>query len=94
MQNVSYYSYKKMENNLIKRDINQINDDIKVISSSSIVLICTLLSLILSITIWLFAGTVTEKAHIRGVIFPDSGMTDVCLPQAGVMRNVFVTPSV
>ena len=90
MQNVSYYSYKKMENNLIKRDINQINDDIKVISSSSIVLLCTLLSLILSITIWLFAGTVTEKAHIRGVVFPDSGMTDVCLPQAGVMRNVFV----
>lgn len=79
-----------MENKLIKRDINQLNDDIKVISSSSIVLMCTLISLILSIAIWLFAGTVTEKAHIRGVVFPDSGMTDVCLPQAGVMRNVFV----
>ncbi len=75
---------------MIKRDINQLNDDIKVISSSSIVLMCTLISLILSIAIWLFAGTVTEKAHIRGVVFPDSGMTDVCLPQAGVMRNVFV----
>lgn len=79
-----------MENKLIKRDINQLNDDIKVISSSSIVLMCTLISLILSIAIWLFAGTVTEKAHIRGVIFPDSGMNDVCLPQAGTVRSVFV----
>lgn len=79
-----------MENNLIKRDINQLNDDIKVMSSSSIALMCTLLFLLLSIVIWLFAGTVTEKSHIRGVVFPDSGMTDVCLPQAGVMRNVFV----
>lgn len=79
-----------MENELIKRDINQINDDIKVLSSSSITLMCTLLFLILSIIIWLFAGTVTEKAHIRGVVFPDNGMSDVCLPQAGVMRNVFV----
>ena len=79
-----------MENNLIKRDIGQLNDEIKVMSSSSIVLMCTLVFLILSVGIWLFAGTVTEKAHIRGVVFPDSGMTDVCLPQAGTVRSVFV----
>lgn len=79
-----------MENELIKRDVNQLNDDIKVMSSSSIVLMCTLLFLLLSIVIWLFAGSVTEKAHIRGVVFPDSGMTDVCLPQPGIVRSVFV----
>lgn len=75
---------------MIKRDINQINDDIKVISSSSIVLMCVLLFLMLSIVLWLFAGTVTEKANIRGVVFPDSGMNDVCLPQPGVVRSMFV----
>lgn len=79
-----------MENKLIKRDINQLNDDIKVMSSSSIILMCTILFLVLSIVVWLFAGTVTEKAHIRGIVFPDSGMTDVCLPQAGVVRSIFV----
>lgn len=79
-----------MENDLIKRDINQLNEDIKVMSSSSVVLMCTLIFLILSVTIWLFTGTVTEKANIRGVVFPGSGMTDVCLPKAGVMRNLFV----
>ena len=51
---------------------------------------CTLVFLVLSIIVWLFAGTVTEKSHIRGVVFPDSGMTDVCLPQAGTVRSVFV----
>ena len=79
-----------MENKLIKRDINQLNDDIKVMTSSSIILMCTLVFLILSLIVWLFAGTVTEKANIRGVVFPNSGMTDVCLPQAGTVRSVFV----
>lgn len=79
-----------MENKLIKRDINQLNDDIKVMSSSSIILMCTMLFLIFSVVIWLFVGTVTEESHVRGVVFPDSGMTDVCLPQAGIVRSVFV----
>lgn len=79
-----------MENKLIKRDINQMNDDIKVMTSSSIILMCTLVFLILSIIVWLFAGSVTEKAHIRGVVFPAGGMADVCLPQAGTVRSMFV----
>ena len=79
-----------MENKLVKRDISHLNESIKVMSSSSVVLICTILFLILSIIIWLFAGTVTEKAHIKGVVFPDSGTTDICLPEAGVVRSIFV----
>lgn len=79
-----------MDNNLVKRDINQLNDNIKVMSSASVVLVCTILFLIISIIIWLFAGTVTEKAHIKGVVFPDGGTEDVCLPKAGVVRSMFV----
>lgn len=66
------------------------NDDIKVMSLSPIILMCTIIFLIISIVLWGFAGTVTEKSHIRGVVFPDSGLVDVCLPQAGVVRSVFV----
>lgn len=79
-----------MENKFIKRDINQLNESIKVMSSSSVILICIILFLTVSIIIWLFAGTVMEKSHIRGVVFPDSDMTDVCLPQAGTVRSMFV----
>lgn len=79
-----------MENKLVKRDISHLNESIKVMSSSSVVLICTILFLILSIIIWLFAGTVTEKAHIKGVVFPYSGTTDISLPKAGVVRSIFV----
>ena len=75
---------------MIKRDINQLNDDIKVMSLSPIILMCTIIFLVMSVVLWGFAGTVTEKAHIRGVVFPDSGLIDVCLPQAGVVRSVFV----
>lgn len=79
-----------MENKLVKRDISHLNESIKVMSSTSMVLICTILFLLLSIVIWLFAGTVTEKAHIKGVVFPNVGTTDVCMPKAGVVRSIFV----
>ena len=79
-----------MDKKLVIRDINQLNENIKVMSSSSVLLLCTILFLILSIVIWLFAGTVTEKAHIRGVVFPDRGTSDVCLPKSGVVRSIFV----
>lgn len=59
-------------------------------SSSSVVLLCTILFLILSIVIWLFAGTVTEKAHVKGVVFPDAGTVDISLPKSGVVRSIFV----
>ncbi len=79
-----------MENKLVKRDISQLNENITVMSSSSVVLMCTILFLVLSIVVWLFAGTVTEKACLKGVVFPAGGTSDVCLPKAGVVRSVFV----
>lgn len=79
-----------MENKLVKRDVGHLNENIKVMSSSSVVLLCTILFLLLSIIVWLFAGTVTEKAHIKGVVFPDGGTTDVSLPKAGIVRSMFV----
>lgn len=75
---------------MVKKDIKQLNESIKVLSVSSVVLLSVILFLILSVVVWLFAGTVTEKSHIKGVIFPDGGTSDVCLPKAGVVRNIFV----
>ena len=70
---------------MVKRDISQLNENITVMSSSSVVLMCTILFLVLSIVVWLFAGTVTEKAYLKGVVFPAGGTSDVCLPKAGVV---------
>lgn len=77
-------------NNEIRRDIQQLNDNVKVMSSSSVVLMTTILFLVLSVIIWLFAGSVTEKARIKGVVFPDTGISDISIPQAGVVRSIFV----
>lgn len=79
-----------MENKLVKRDINQLNESIKVMSSSSVVLLVTMLFLVLSIIIWLFAGTVTDKASIKGVVFSASGTSDISIPQAGTVRSIFI----
>lgn len=79
-----------MENKLIKRDINQLNESIKVMSSSSIVLLTTMLFLVLSLIIWLFAGTVTDKAGIKGVVFSANGTSDISIPHAGTVRSLFI----
>lgn len=79
-----------MENQVVKRDIGQFNESIKVISSSSVVLLCTMLFLVFSIIVWFFVGTVTEKANLKGVVLSSSGTTDVCIPQAGIVRSVFI----
>lgn len=79
-----------MENQVIRRDIGQFNENIKVMSSSTVVLLCTVLFLVLSIIVWFFVGTVTDKATLKGVVLSTGGTTDVCIPQAGVVRSVFI----
>lgn len=79
-----------MENQVIRRDINQFNENIKVMSSSSVVFLCTILFLVLSVIVWFFAGTVTDKANLKGIVFSTSGTAEVSIPQAGVVRSVFI----
>lgn len=79
-----------MDNQFTKRDIKQLNDSIKVMSSPVIALMVTIIFVVVSLTVWLFAGSVTEKAHIKGMVFPSGGTTDICIPQAGVVRSMFV----
>lgn len=79
-----------MDNQFTKRDIRQLNDSIKVMSSPAIALMSTILFVVVSLTVWVFVGSVTEKAHVKGMIFPAGGTTDVCIPQAGVVRSMFV----
>ena len=66
------------------------NENIKVKSLSATIVLSTALILVLSLCLWLFTGTVTEKSYVKGVIFPVGGTTDATLPQGGVVRSMFV----
>ena len=79
-----------MDKRIYKKDIVQMNENIKVKSLSATIVLSTALVLILSLCLWLFTGTVTEKSYIKGVIFPVGGTTDATLPQGGVVRSMFV----
>ena len=79
-----------MDNKIFRKDIVQLNENIKVQSLSTTTVIVTALILVLSMCLWLFTGTVTEKSYVKGVVFPLSGTTDATLPQAGVVRSMFV----
>lgn len=79
-----------MENKLVKKDIAQLNENIKVLSMSSVIVMSIILLTILSIIVWLFLGTMTEKSSIKGVIMPAIGTSEVTLPTAGIVRDIFV----
>lgn len=79
-----------MDKRIYKKDIVQMNENIKVKSLSATIVLSTALVLILSLCLWLFTGTVTEKSYVKGVIFPVGGTTDATLPQSGVVRSMFV----
>lgn len=79
-----------MDNKIYKKDIVQLNENIKVKSLSVTIVLSTALILILSLCLWLFTGTVTEKSYVKGVVFPVGGTTDATLPQGGVVRSMFV----
>ena len=79
-----------MDNQIYKKDIVQLNENIKVKSLSATIILSSAIILILSLCLWLFTGTVTEKSYVKGVIFPVGGTTDATLPQGGVVRSMFV----
>lgn len=79
-----------MENKYISRDIRQLNDNIHVMTSHSVFLLVSMLILTLSVIVWLFTGTVTDKAYLKGIVFPTNGTVDVCVPHSGIVRTTFV----
>lgn len=79
-----------MDNKIFRKDIVQLNENIKVESLSVTMVLATALILVLSLCLWLFTGTVTEKSYVKGVVFPVGGTSDATLPQGGIVRSMFV----
>lgn len=79
-----------MDNKIYRKDIVQLNENIKVRSLSATAVSAIALILVLSLCLWLFTGTVTEKSYVKGVVFPVGGTSDATLPQNGVVRSMFV----
>lgn len=71
-------------------DIAQVDSYIKVTTPSTFIALSVLAILFISVLVWFFFGSVTDKVHLEGVIFPDQGSVSVDLPHAGLVRTVFI----
>lgn len=63
---------------------------VKVTSPSVYLIIATLLLLAVGLGLWAFFGTVTDNVNVKGVVFPSKGTSSVSVPNAGVVRSVYV----
>lgn len=54
---------------------------------TALIAIC---ALAMGILAWCFFGQMTDKEHMRGVVFPSEGTYGVNIPNTGVVKTVFV----
>ena len=67
-----------------------LSEYVKVTSPSVYLVIGTLLLLAIGLVLWSFYGTVTDKVNVSGVVFPAQGTVGINIPNAGVVRTVYV----
>lgn len=66
------------------------NETIRLSKPSVYLLLATLAVMAAAFLSWGLLGSVTDKAQIKGVMFPVEGTTEVSVPNAGVVRNLMV----
>ena len=70
--------------------MQRLDSYIKVSTPPTYIVLTALTVLFVSALIWFFFGSVTDKAYLKGVIFPRQGAVSVDLPHQGMVRAVFV----
>ena len=71
-------------------DFGRVDEYIHLTSTSIAVGLGALTVLFLAFVTWMFFGKITDKAYLRGVVFPSQGTVDVQLPNKGLVRTMFV----
>lgn len=70
--------------------MQRLDSYIKVTTPSTYIALAALTVLFISVGVWVFFGSVTDKAYLKGVIFPRQGAVSVDLPHQGTVRAVYV----
>lgn len=63
---------------------------IRLSTFSSVIILAAMSVLAIGFICWCFFGSVTDREHIRGVVFPSTGTNAVSVPNDGAVREVLV----
>lgn len=69
------------------------DDNIKVSKLSTAVVLTALTLFFAAAVIWFFWGTISDKAYVKGVVFPVDATVGVNVPNNGYVKNLFVINS-
>jgi len=70
-----------------------LEDSIKVSRLSSTVILTAITLFFAASIIWFFFGTISDKAYVKGVVFPVDQTVGVNVPNSGFVKNLFVINS-
>lgn len=73
-----------------KSIVGDIDDDTHLSSPTVSVILIALSVLFLGLIFWVFYGKVTNKDHLKGVVFPSQGTVGVNVPHSGSIRTLFI----
>lgn len=68
----------------------RVGDYIKVSTVSTKIILTAMSILAAGFIFWCFCGTITDKEHIEGIVFPSDGATGVRVPNDGTVRKILV----
>jgi hypothetical protein len=69
---------------------DQIGEYLRVTAVPTYLLATAIILLMVAFVVWGFLGSVSDKAHYAGVVFPSQGTTDITLPNKGIVRSMLV----
>lgn len=69
---------------------SEIENYINVSTVSIKAIIGTLGIVAVGVVLWCFLGTITDREHIKGIVFPSDGTSGVDIPNDGTVREIFV----
>jgi len=66
----------------------QLDQYTKVIRAPAWILLTAVLLIIVTVFIWLFSGNISDGIKVNGIIFPQSGITDIYSRSSGTVTSV------
>lgn len=66
----------------------QLDQFTKVIRAPAWILLAGMLLVIITVSIWLFGGNISDGIKVKGIIFPQSGVTDIYSRSSGTVTSV------
>lgn len=79
-----------MPQNTKGRSPSELGEYVRISNIHGRVILSAIAFLSIGILAWCFFGTMTDKEHVQGVIFPTEGANGVSIPNGGVVKEVFI----